>query len=156
MPNSKQAKIKVALDPVEIAVPTSDTSKLETGKELVGMVNALVNDETINEIFSTCEERIASIESMDIGVELHDIKKQLKDDSNDLENLRKIVYELRGRLDAVDDIQRQLNRLNKFVLKLDDEKSDKEHDHNDEYSKDDHDHNDDYSSEDHTHEITLN
>lgn len=143
MPNSKQAK------PVEIAVPTSDTSKLETSEELVGMVHALVNGETI-------EERISNIESMDIGVEVHDIKKQLTDDSNDLENLRKIVYELRGRLDAVDDLTRQITYLNKFVIHLDAEKSDNEHEHDGEAWFVDHDHNDDYSSEDHTHEITLN
>ena len=128
MPNSKQAK------PVEIAVPTSDTSKLETSEELVGMVHALVNGETI-------EERISNIESMDIGVEVHDIKKQL--------------YELRGKLDAVDDLTRQITYLNKFVISLDAEKADNEHQHDEDAWFVDHDHNDDYASDDHEHEITL-
>ena len=134
MPNSKQAKIKVALDPVEIAVPTSDTNRLETGDDLVGMVNAIVNETTI-------EERISDIESMDIGVELHDIKKQL--------------YELRGKLDAVDDLTRQITYLNKFVISLDAEKADNEHQHDEDAWFVDHDHNDDYASDDHEHEITL-
>ena len=145
MSDSKQKKAQA----VEIAVPTSDTNRLETGDDLVGMVNAIVNETTI-------EERISNIESLDIGVELLTIKKQLEDDNNDLMNIHKIIYELRGRLDAVDDMQKQLNRLNKFVVKLDTVKAEAGHGHDDDYSKDDHSHDDDYSKDGHEHEITLN
>ena len=119
-----------------MTTPNSDTNK---DSNLVGMVEAIVNENPHLEI----------LDSIDA------IKKQRKDDYNDIWQLHKIVYELRGRLDAVDDLRREIAYLNKFVISLDAEKADNEHQHDEDAWFVDHDHDDDYSSTDHDHDDTY-